>query len=68
MSTPSLEDLAGRIAALESAMARMQSRTEQAPKKGWETTFGMFHEDAVMKEIMELGKEIRDAEQPDDEP
>lgn len=64
MTAPTLEKLAERVAALERAMAHMQSRVDQPVKKGWETTYGVFRGDFVMKEIMDAGKQVRDAEPP----
>ena len=68
MQATTIEELAERVAALEDAIAHRRPPSEEKPKKGWETTYGVFHGDPVMKEIMDLAKELRDAERPDDEP
>ena len=66
MSQPTLEQ---RIAALEKDVARLsesQRRDGPRPEKNWRSTLGMFADDAIMKEVIDEGRKIRqiDREQP----
>lgn len=65
---PTLEGLAKRIAALEDEVACLLQRREPPLKKGWRHAVGMYGDDPEMKEMVELGKKMRDAEEPNDLP
>ena len=66
MSMPTNEELARRVEALEREVGRLVRKSEEPRKKDWRNIIGRFKNDPVMKEIMALGKEIRDADQADD--
>ena len=60
MSQPTLDQ---RVAALEQEVARLSKhqRDDVRPAdKNWRSTMGMFAGDAVMKEIIEEGRKIRE--------
>jgi hypothetical protein len=60
MSQPTLDE---RVAALEQEVARLtrlQPGERQPPDKDWRSTLGMFAGDAIMKEIIEEGRKIRE--------
>jgi hypothetical protein len=60
MSETSLEE---RVTALEKQVADLMERVLSPPiKKDWRSTIGMFADDAVMKEIQEEGRKIREAD------
>jgi hypothetical protein len=66
MAQPTLDQ---RVAALEQEVARLskQQRDDARPaEKDWRSTLGMFAGDAVMKEIIDEGRKIRerDRERP----
>lgn len=65
MSAPTLQELADRVAAIEDAVAKLRNEGVPAQKKGWQAVVGMFADDPEMKEIFDLGKQIRDSEPPD---
>jgi hypothetical protein len=52
-----------RVAALEATVAQLLSSQADAggAKKDWRSTLGMFADDALMKEIDEEGRRIREA-------
>jgi hypothetical protein len=59
MPQPTLEQ---RIAALEKDVARLsesQRREGPRPEKNWRSTLGMFADDAIMKEVIDEGRKIR---------
>jgi hypothetical protein len=59
MSQPTLDQ---RVAALEQEVARLcklQPGERRPTEKDWRSTFGMFAGDAIMKEIIEEGRSIR---------
>jgi hypothetical protein len=66
MPIPTNEELAERVAALEKEVGRLARKSDEPRKKDWRNIIGRFKDDPVMKEIMALGKQIRDAEQADD--
>jgi hypothetical protein len=52
-----------RVAALEREVARLSQLLpgeSRPPEKNWRSTVGMFAGDAVMKEIIEEGRKIRE--------
>jgi len=59
MNEPSLEELANRLASLESKVAEMASRSS---KKDWRRTVGMFEGSEFMKQVDEDILESREAE------
>jgi hypothetical protein len=51
-----------RVAALEATVAQLLSQGDAGgAKKDWRSTLGMFADDALMKEIDEEGRRIREA-------
>jgi hypothetical protein len=58
MPQPTLEQ---RVSALENAVAVLVAGTG-GQKKDWKSTVGMFEGDAVIAEIQEEGRKIREAE------
>lgn len=68
MTTPTIEELAERVSALEAELARLLQRRDPPLKKGWRNAVGMYGDDPETKEMIELAKKIRDDEQPDDLP
>jgi hypothetical protein len=68
MPAPTIEELAARVDALEKEVGRLARKGMSPRKKDWRNIVGRFKDDDVMKEIMALGKAIRDAERPDDSP
>jgi hypothetical protein len=51
-----------RVAALEARVAQLLSQADAGgAKKDWRSTLGMFADDALMKEIDEEGRRIREA-------
>lgn len=65
MAQPTFEQ---RLEALEKAVAQLKDRSQAAEQsKDWRSTIGMFANDALMKEIQEEGRKIRDAERRDPE-
>ena len=50
-----------RVGALEDTVAALVTGAGR-PKKDWKGTVGMFEGDAVMAEIQEEGRKIREAE------
>ncbi len=58
MIPPTLEE---RVTALEDTVATLVT-TLCARKKDWKSTVGMFEGDAVIAEIQEEGRKIREAE------
>lgn len=68
MATPSkLED---RVASLEEEVARLKMRLNDPKSNGsWvDEVSGAFEGDEGFREILRLGKELRDAEQAEDSP
>jgi hypothetical protein len=60
MAQPSLEE---RVALLEKTVAELLGRFGGSPvRKDWRSTVGMFAGDAVMKEIIQEGRRIREAD------
>ena len=60
MTQPTLEE---RVAVLEKTVADLVGRFGRSPvRKDWRSTVGMFAGDAVMKEIIEEGRRIREAD------
>jgi len=60
MSQATLEE---RVALLEQQVARVLAGfNSPGAKTGWRNTIGMFSGDAVMKEIQEEGRKIREAD------
>jgi hypothetical protein len=60
MSQPTLDE---RVSALEQEVARLSSLhlgERQPPERDWRSTLGMFAGDAIMKEIIEEGRKIRE--------
>lgn len=53
-----IEQLEQRLSELERQFAEMQSKSVQPPSSV-EDTFGMFADDPVFDEIVELGREYR---------
>jgi hypothetical protein len=52
-----------RVAALEARVAQLLSQADAGgAKKDWRSTLGMFADGALMKEIDEEGRRIREAE------
>jgi len=49
-----------RVSALENTVAGLVSAGKQ--EKDWRSTVGMFQGDAVLKEIQEEGRRLREAE------
>ena len=66
MSELSVEE---RLAQLEREMTRLKLKVKSfQPKRNWITAItGTAKDDPVYEEIIRLGKEIRDAEQPPEE-
>jgi hypothetical protein len=55
------QDLENRVIELERQMADVQRKLEAShPVKDWRRTFGMFANDPVFEEIVELGREYRE--------
>lgn len=61
MSQPALEQ---RVAALEKQMEQLKLRLVKSSRKrkDWRRTVGMFTGDAMMKQILEEGRKIREAD------
>lgn len=60
MPQPTLDE---RVTALEQAVARLsglQPGAGHPPEKDWRSTLGMFAGDAIMKEIIDEGRKIRE--------
>jgi hypothetical protein len=51
-----------RVSRLEAQVKQLQSgnRTAKPGRDDWQRTFGMFAGDAVMKEIIDAGRRIRE--------
>jgi hypothetical protein len=66
MATPS--ELEDRVASLEHEVAQLKLQlNEQQPSGSWvDKVSGSFEGDEGFREILRLGKELRDAEQSDD--
>ena len=63
MSQITLETLSERVTALEKAVAEMrQTSSGPARFKDWRKAAGMFTGNELMKQIDELGREIREAD------
>jgi len=61
--TDSVTELAQRVDVLEKRIAEVFERIlAPPPRKDWRSTLGMFSNDAVMREIDEEGRAIREAE------
>jgi hypothetical protein len=59
MSQPTLDQ---RFAALEQEIARLsklQAGEKRSPERDWRSTLGIFAGDAIMKEIIDEGRTIR---------
>lgn len=56
MTELTLESLAKRVEELEKKLA------EQKPKKDWRSVVGMFDDSEFMKEVIEEGRKIREAD------
>jgi hypothetical protein len=56
------KELEKRVASLEQRLANLEANVKAEPKKGWETTYGCFKGDEVMKRIFENGNKIREAD------
>jgi hypothetical protein len=55
------QSLADRLASLEAQVASLTTRISALEMpKDWRSTIGMFSGDAVMKEIFEEGRKIRE--------
>lgn len=67
-TVPTIDELAERVAALEDELARLIQRRDPLLKKGWQNAIGMYGDDPGMKEMLELGRQIRAADLPDDSP
>jgi hypothetical protein len=60
MTSPTLEE---RVSMLEETMAQLLSQVAVVVgKKDWRSTLGMFAGDAMMQEIDEAGRRIREAD------
>jgi hypothetical protein len=62
MSTPTIDE---RMAILEREVARLGQLLAREPVsngKDWRSTLGMFAGDAIMKEIIEEGRKLRERE------
>jgi hypothetical protein len=60
MSETTLEE---RVATLEKLVANLMHKAETAVrKKDWRRTVGMFDGDPIMKEIIDEGRRIREAD------
>ena len=58
-----------RVAALEETVAQLLSQSDSVvARKDWRSTFGMFADDPIMKEIDEEGRRIREDEASDARP
>ena len=68
MATPS--ELEDRVASLEEEVARLKMRLNDPKSNGsWvDEVSGAFEGDEGFREILRLGKELRDAEQAEDSP
>jgi hypothetical protein len=68
MATPS--ELEDRVASLEKEIARLKLQLDnKKPKGSWvDEISGAFEGDEGFREILRLGKELRDAEQAEDSP
>ena len=68
MATPS--ELEDRVASLEQEVARLKVQLKDRKSKGsWvDEVSGAFEGDEGFREILRLGKELRDAEQAEDSP
>ena len=64
MTKATIEDLDERVTALEKNLSELMQRPP-ADKTGWRSTIGLFAGDDVMKEIFELGHQIRATERRD---
>jgi hypothetical protein len=59
MNELTLESLAKRVEALEEQILAVK---RDQPKGGWESVVGMFEGDETMRQIIEEGAKIREAE------
>lgn len=60
MTSPTLEE---RVTALEETVTQLLSQSASGDtKQDWRSTLGMFADDAVMQEIDEEGRQIREAD------
>lgn len=58
-----------RVAALEETVALLLSQSDSVvAKKDWRSTFGMFADDPIMKEIDEEGRRIREVDRQQAQP
>lgn len=64
MTKATIEELDERVSALERAVSVLAQKSPSS-KRGWRATVGRFAGDDVMKEIFELGRQIREAESRD---
>jgi hypothetical protein len=63
MSQITLEALSERVDALEKAVAEMRQTKPAASRfKDWRKAAGMFAENELMKQIDELGRQVREAD------
>lgn len=54
-----------RVEAIEQELVGIKLLLQQAtPAKDWRSTFGMSRDDPEFPEMIRLGREIRDTEQP----
>jgi hypothetical protein len=56
----SVAELEKRVSALEKELAELKSALEPLPKKGWESTFGVFADDPGFDEVVRLGRQWRE--------
>ena len=60
MSETTLEE---RVAILEKLVAELMHKTDTGMrKKDWRRTVGMFDGDSIMKEIIDAGRRVREAD------
>ena len=60
------ETIEARLAKVERELAILKARTPRDKSNWIEKITGSFQDDADFEEILRLGKEIRDAEQPEE--
>jgi hypothetical protein len=66
---PADKSIEQRLLALETALAEIQRRLGIPPTDNWIDRFtGSFKDDPVFAEMVELGRAIREAERPPEEP
>jgi hypothetical protein len=60
--TVTQQTLEDRVAALERQVADLTRNSTSAAQKDWRRTIGMFTGDEVMKQIIDEGKKVREAD------